>query len=43
MEKLKKEKFQTEYEIIDLVRMQLYQHRHGLAVVLGSNSFKASA
>lgn len=42
MEKLKKEKFQTEYEIIDLVRMQLYQHRHGLAVVLGTVEIQVS-
>lgn len=29
-------RFEIEYEILELARMRLYQHRHGLAVVLGA-------
>ena len=36
MEELNEEEFQTEYEIVDLIRMRLYQKRHGLAAVLGA-------
>ncbi len=42
MEELKEETFQTEYEIIDLIRMRLYQHRHGLAAVLGAVEIRVS-
>lgn len=42
MEQLKGEKFQTEYEIIDLIRMRLYQQRHGLAAVLGAVEIRIS-
>ena len=42
MEELKEETFQTEYEIIDLIRMRLYQHRHGLAAVLGTVEIRVS-